>query len=132
MLIAGCGGSNDMIEHSSNHTHVVVSRSNGIRLTLLSDRVEYEAGQPVMLTFEVTNIADTWRSFLFPSACQHDFWVHDGDELVWSVSWERVCTQVLTSIKLAPGKTWTGSGVWDRRSNDGVPVGPGNMMLWAG
>ena len=125
VLLAGCDGASDMIEQPSGEPQSVVSESEGIRLTLQSDKPEYELGEPVTLTFEVKNISDVSRTFEFSSACQNDSLVHQGDELVWSLGHDLACAQVLTSIMLEPGETWASTDIWDQRSNKGDPVSPG-------
>ena len=127
VLLAGCDSTGDMIEQPSGDPQSVVSESEGIRLTLRADKPEYDLGEPVTLTFEVKNVSDVSRTFEFSSACQNDSLVHQADELVWSVSHDLACAQILTSIMLEPGETWASSDIWDQRSNKGEPVGPGTF-----
>ena len=130
-LLVGCDGASDLIDQPSGQPQSIVSESDGVRLTLETDKPEYEPGEPVALTFEVKNTSDARRVFEFSTGCQHDFLVRQDDGLVWSVSHNQSCVQVLTSIELGPGETWIRSDVWDQRSNKPEPVGPGSYDVTA-
>ena len=130
-LLVGCDGTSDLIEQPQGQPQSVVSEADGVRLTLQTDKLEYELGEPVAMTFEVKNTSDARRTFEFSDACQYDFLVHQGGGLVWSVGHDRMCAQALTSLDLGPGETWTRSDAWDQRSNKDEPVGPGTYDVTA-
>ena len=126
VLLAACDGPSDLIGQPAGTVSSVVSETEGIRLTLQTDKPDYDPGEPVVLTFEVKNTTSVRQSFRFSDGCQHDFLVQQEDSSVWSVSHDRACIQSLTSFELEPGETWTRSDTWDQRSNKGEPVGPGD------
>jgi hypothetical protein len=125
VLFAACDGNNDMIGQSEGQPQAVVSEAEGIRLTLRTDKPEYDPGEPVVLTFEVENTTNVTQNFDFSDGCQHDFVVRQDDDTVWSASHDRACIQSLTSFELEPGEVWSRSDVWDQRSSKGEPVDSG-------
>jgi hypothetical protein len=125
VLLAACDGPSDMIDQPGTKAPSVVSESEGIRLTLQTDKSEYDPGEPVLLTFEVKNTTNVRQSFSFSEACQNDFRIREGDVLVWNFNHDQMCAQVVTSLELEPGETWTRSEVWDQRTNKGEPAGSG-------
>ena len=125
VLLAACDGPSDLIDPSAGQTASVVSESEGIRLTLQTDKSEYDPGEPVVLTFEVKNMTNVRQSFRFSDGCQYDFVVAQDEAPVWSASHDTACIQALTSFELEPGETWTRSDTWDQRTNKGEPVASG-------
>jgi hypothetical protein len=125
VMLVGCNGTSDMIDQAAGQPQSVVSESEGIRLTLQTDKPEYDPGEPVVLTFEVKNMTNVSQSFNFSDGCQHDFVVDQDEGPVWSAGHERACIQALTSFELEPGEVWMRSDTWDQRTDKGEPVGSG-------
>lgn len=125
VLLAACDGPSDLIDPPEGVSPSVVSESEGIRLTLQTDKPEYAPGEPVVLTFEVKNMTSVVHSFNFSDACQHEFSIRNGDTLVWNLGHDRMCAQALTSFDLEPGEVWVRSDAWGQQTNKGEPVTPG-------
>ena len=125
VLLVGCDGTSELIGQPEGQTQSIVSESEGVRLTLQTDKPEYDPGEPVVLTFEVKNMTSVRQSFHFSDGCQYDFVVRQDEASVWSASHDRACIQALTSFDLEPGEVWTRSDAWDQRSNKGDPVESG-------
>ena len=125
LLLAACDGASDLIGQPAGQPQAVVSEAEGIRLTLQTDKPEYETGEPVVLTFEVKNTTNVRQRFNFSDGCQHDFVVQQDGEGVWSASHDRACIQFLTSFKLEPGEVWIRSEAWDQLTSKGEPVDSG-------
>jgi hypothetical protein len=126
VLLAACDGPSDLIGQPEGSVSSVVSESEGIRLTLQTDKAEYDPGEPVVLTFEVKNATDIRQSFRFSDGCQHEFSVRGDETLIWNLGHDRMCAQTLTSFDLEAGEVWTRSDTWDQRTNEGEQVSPGH------
>jgi hypothetical protein len=122
VLLAACDGTSEMIEGPGGQPQSVVSESEGIRPTLKTDKPEYDPGESVQPTFEVTNTTDAPRTFDLSSACQYDLLIRSSESLVWSFMSDQMCAQVLTSIELDPAEAWSTTYAWDQRANDGEPI----------
>jgi hypothetical protein len=125
VLLAACNGPSDMTGTPDGQPQSVVSESEGIRLTLKTDKPEYDPGESVQLTFEVTNTTDVPQTFNFSSACQYDLLIRSSESLVWSFMSDQMCAQTLTSIELDPGEAWSTTYAWDQHTDRGEPVESG-------
>lgn len=90
--------------------------SADVQATLQTDSAEYVQGQPVRMTFSVTNISDHTVS-LDDGPSIDGFEVFLGGKLVWSSN-PGMQPNFVHSVSIAPGKTFTESAVWDGMGNN--------------
>jgi hypothetical protein len=77
-------------------------------------------------TFTVTNVSRTKSVSTFSSSCQHDVEiVNEAGEVVLAESDGRGCAEVITTLELAPGESFTYRGELELRGRDGRPLPPG-------
>lgn len=100
-----------------------------LRLELRADRTVYSTGEPVRLTFAVTNPGPAPVTFTAPSSQLYDFAVLKGGTEVWRWSAGRMFLTVLTDLTVPPGETRAFTETWDQRDRDGRPVGPGEYVV---
>jgi hypothetical protein len=98
----------------------------GVRLRLTADKTSYTAGAPVALTLTVTNGSRSPVTLEFSSGQKVDFEVRRGGQAVWRWSADRMFTQALTSLTLAPGERKVFTETWKQQDNNGQPVPAGS------
>ncbi len=89
--------------------------------------------EPVTFEITVTNRTAAMQTLTFTSSQTSDFIVYrdGGNEHVWRWSDGKAFLQVVSSIELAPGESFTASVDWDQLDGDGSPVGPGDYEVQA-
>ncbi len=98
--------------------------------TLTADRDAYAPGQPVHLTFTVSNGSKKPVVYNFASGQQVDFTVNDPKGgSVWDWAKGRVFTQAITRLPLAPGGRIAFHAVWNGRDASGHVAAPGPYTL---
>jgi hypothetical protein len=97
----------------------------GPRLLLSADRTAYPSGAPVRLTLAVANPGSAPVTLQFATSQKFDFEVRRGGVTVWRWSADRMFTQVLTSLTLAPGARQSFAETWKQQDNKGQPVPAG-------
>lgn len=106
----------------------------GLKLTMTLEKAEYSLGEPINITFTISNISN--QTINYPlSAWDFDFWVYNdtnSDIYRWS-SW-RIFPGIITNIPLDTGESLTRVLTWPQTSNrtmdsEGVPVSPGTYYI---
>src|SRR5439155_14861240 len=97
----------------------------GGQLRLTTDRPAYPAGAPVALSLTVTNPGNAPVTLQFSSGQKYDFEVRRAGQVVWRWAADRMFTQALTSLTLAPGERKVFTETWKQVDNNGhaVPAG---------
>jgi hypothetical protein len=103
----------------------------GVQLRLTTDRSSYAAGAPVSMTLTVTNPSRSAVTLQFSSAQKYDFVVRQGGQVVWNWAADRMFTQALTSLTLAPGERKLFTETWKQQGNNGQPVPSGSYQAVA-
>jgi hypothetical protein len=101
------------------------SSHSGLRLLLSADRGTYPVGTPVRLTFAIANSGPAPVTLQFATSQKYDFEVRRGGQTVWRWSADRMFTQALTSLTLAPGARQTFAQTWKQQDDRGQPVTAG-------
>jgi hypothetical protein len=97
-----------------------------------TDSGTYSLGKPVRVRISGTNKGSTSLMLQWPNSCVYDFAVIDstGNE-VYRLSRNVVCAQVITEVKIEPGKTRNYDGIWNQVDNAGMSARPGEYHLRA-
>src|SRR6185437_3508786 len=88
------------------------STASGLRLLLSADRKTFAVGTPVRLTFAIANSGPAPVTLQFATSQKYDFEIRRGGQTVWRWSADRMFTQALTSLTLAPGARQTFAVTW--------------------
>ncbi|HEV2472122.1 MAG TPA: BsuPI-related putative proteinase inhibitor [Chthonomonadales bacterium] len=126
LLIGGCGGSGP-----ANPPVISASRQyTGISFQVSADRTRYSAGQPVALTFTVSNVSQGAITFTFNDAERFDAVVtSSAGTAVWQVSKEFDFGQAFGSTTLAPGQSASYKVAWNQADAGGRQVGAGAYSI---
>jgi intracellular proteinase inhibitor BsuPI/copper amine oxidase-like protein len=100
-----------------------------LMITLRTDKKEYRAGEPVQLTLEARNTSGAPVTLQMSSGQKYDFEVARGDTVVWKWSDDRMFTQALVDMTVAPNQTLVYRETWNQRSREGRAVEPGEYTL---
>lgn len=99
---------------------------NGLELSLRLSSDTISSGESVALTLTAANTGEEPIDLLFRSGQQFDFLVFDlgGQKQtpVWNWAHDKVFTQNIWMMTLAPGASETFQASWDGRDNDGRTV----------
>ncbi len=99
-----------------------------VSLGLSADSIRPEEGLGIGI--EVTNVGAQSVTLSFPDACQFNYVIRQGGEVVWSHEARMLCAAQLTSLTLPPGGSWRYPVVtWDQSRIDGRPSGPGSYEV---
>ena len=79
--------------------------------TLTTNQSDYSAGEPVQMTFTMTNTSDEPASVVW-GAVNDGFIVTQGNQVVWQSN-SGVNPQFLVNDTVQPGKSLTFPGTWD-------------------
>jgi hypothetical protein len=105
--------------------------AGGVQLRLTSDQAAYPVGAPVTLTLTVTNAGRAPVTLQFSSGQKYDFEVRRAGQVVWRWAADRMFTQALTSMTLAPGERKLFTETWKQVGNDGQAVPAGSYEVVA-
>jgi hypothetical protein len=105
--------------------------AGGVQLRLTSDRATYPVGAPVALTLAVINAGRAPVTLQFSSGQKYDFEVRRAGQVVWRWAADRMFTQALTSMTLAPGERKAFTETWKQVGNDGQAVPAGSYEVVA-
>jgi len=105
-------------------------------LQLTLDRAAYKQGEPVMMSFAVTNAGEQPLTLLFADSQRYDFTVICGlaawcPAPIWEWSHDRLFAQAVGQETLAPGQSITYSQTWSQTDNAGQPVPSGDYQAYA-
>lgn len=78
----------------------------------LEGELEATVEEGVVLEFTVENVGDEPVELWFPTTCEADFAVIDGDQEHWRWSDGRLFAQVVTERRLEPDETVTYEAEW--------------------
>lgn len=99
---------------------------------VLTDKAAYKRGQPVRLTFRVTNTSDKPVRYQFPSGQRFDAFVkNEAGAEIWKWSEGRMFAQSLRAVSLPPGKSLVYTAVWNGRDRAGRPAPSGKYTVSA-
>jgi hypothetical protein len=118
-----------------------VNDTAGLELTVQVEKTMYSPGEPVNITFTLTNISN--QTINFPMAAwAFDFEVFDDmNHSVFQYSASQIFPQVIWNVFINPGENLTAFLVWPQMRNTtafnaGVPVSPGTYyivgLIWEG
>jgi hypothetical protein len=102
-----------------------------VRLRLTTSRPSYAAGAPVLLTLTVTNPTRSPVTLQFSSGQKYDLEVRRAGQVVWQWAADRMFTQALTSLTLAPGERKVFTENWKQQDNSGQPAPAGSYQAVA-
>jgi hypothetical protein len=106
------------------------SAASGVQVALRSDRAQYKPSEPVRLTFTVRNDGSAPATFEFRSGQRFDLVVLDPQgQQVWQWSAGQFFVQVLGSVTLPPGQSWSFEATWDQRDARSAPVAPARYRI---
>lgn len=111
----------------------------GLELTVQVEKAVYSQGEPVNITFTLTNISN--QTIVFPMAAwTFDFKVlNDTNHLIFQYSTSQIFPLVIRNMPINPGENLTDLLVWPQMCNTtaftaGVAVSPGTYyivgLLW--
>ncbi|GJM45626.1 MAG: hypothetical protein DHS20C21_24680 [Gemmatimonadota bacterium] len=119
------------VAQGSHRNEVAVDR-DPLRLTLETDRTGYEQGQPVDITFTVSNPSHHAMTLSFVNGQEHDIEILDShDNVVANSSFGRMYTMALHDRTIAPGHEVTYRWTWDQTGNNDEPLSPGHYQVRA-
>jgi hypothetical protein len=99
---------------------------------ITTDRAAYKPGEPVAISFTVTNPTQKPAVYNFATGQQFDVTVLDPKgTMLWQWSHDRLFTQSLGRLSLGPGQKKTYAATWNGRDAQGKPVTPGVYTISA-
>jgi len=108
-----------------------VNATVGLKLTMQVEKAVYSQGEPVNITFTLTNISN--QTINFPmTAWTFDFQVlNDTNHLIFQYSTSQVFPQVIWNVPIRPRENLTAILAWPQTCNTttGVVVSPGTYCL---
>ena len=100
--------------------------------TLILNKAAYNSGQPVRITFRVTNTSGKTVTYNFGSGQRYDITASNSDgKQVWEWAAGKLFSQNLSTVSVAPGKALTYQAVWNGRDSSSRPLSPGTYTLEA-
>jgi len=118
------------------------SSSNGLQLTMTLEKTEYSLGEPISMTFTITNISNQTMSLLHYGVGAFNMFefrvYNDTDNSVWSQIYPVFAVNpggpIVASTLLNPEESLTGVLVWEQTCNntafsEGVPVSSGTYYI---
>lgn len=90
-----------------------------------------ERGEPVPISFLLTNRGDDTIRIPHSSGQRYEFEIWRDNRVVWRWSRGRFFTQALGSTSLRPDEELTYRITWDQRNDEGVRVPPGTYQVRA-
>jgi hypothetical protein len=108
-----------------------VNETAGLELTVQLEKTEYSLGEPVNITFILTNISNQTID-LGISAISFDFCVlNDMNNTIFQYSTSQIFPLYILLVQVAPGKNLTRVLVWPQTyyKIGGVPVLPGTYYM---
>ncbi|MGA1870814.1 MAG: beta-propeller domain-containing protein [bacterium] len=97
-----------------------------------TDKFSYSEGEPVKITFNVTNKMATPLTLNFSSGKQFDIVIKNNLlKVIWQLSSHQYYTMALTTLTLAPFETKSFQAQWEQEDNNGVSVAPGDYTIEA-
>jgi hypothetical protein len=111
---------------------------DGLQLTMTLEKTEYSPGEPVNMSFTLTNINNQTTTIEFSAYNDFDFRVYNGTNSTlyqWSNRWIGVAVpQVIWVDALKAGESLSENLVWNQTCyntglSEGVPVSPGEYNI---
>jgi hypothetical protein len=113
---------------TSDHLSSISSYGNDLVVTLMTDKLEYNIGEPVEVTISVTNTGDEDITIVFPDAQLVDYWVNRGEVYIWS--YYKYFAQVITPVTIPSGETFELlNDKWRQVDNRGIQVPAGDYEI---
>jgi hypothetical protein len=112
-------------------TVIGVNETIGLELTMRLEKTDYSPGEPVNITFTLTNISNQTIN-LQMTAWTFDFQVLNGtNHVIFQYSTSQIFPFVVWNVQIAPGENLTLVEVWPQRCNStvGVAVSPGTYYI---
>ncbi|MDR7520086.1 MAG: BsuPI-related putative proteinase inhibitor [Armatimonadota bacterium] len=104
-------------------------RVGDLKLELNTDRAVYRAGDVVVVTLQVTSLAQRPASMTVGGQ-EFDVTVRQRGALVWQWSHDKAYVQIIRELPLAPGQVLTYRATWDQRDLQGRRVDPGTYEIF--
>ncbi len=91
--------------------------------SVAADKETYLPGEPVIITFRVTNVGNGIADIRFGSTCLATYSILSVDgSVVYDYRAHVACGQVFTNMTLRPGDARAFTFTWTRTSDSGIPV----------
>jgi hypothetical protein len=101
-----------------------------LNLEIVADKAAYAVGEPVELSFTLSNRGTEPLVFQFNDGQRYDFVARrDDGTVVWVWSHDKAFIQVLGTLTIAPGESRVYRDRWDQKDNNGVQVPPGRYII---
>lgn len=107
------------------------SMHGNIMLTLEADKETYQKGQPVTLTFTITNVGTAPVTYNFSSSQMYDFVITQGGREVWRWSKGKAFTQAFVSLTLQAGESKSFRETWRQTGSQGTQLTAGEYSVTA-
>jgi hypothetical protein len=111
-----------------------VKADEQLELTMTVEKTDYYVGEPINVTFTVTNISNQTITFEY-WAKTFDFMVYNDTGLIYQWSKSRIFPFFIVDLSLDPGENITRVLTWPQTCNDtvfskGTPVSPGAYHIY--
>ncbi len=110
------------------------AQGENIKVKVTTDKDYYLVGEPVKITYTVTNVSDTPVRFTFNTAQIYDFSIVNVglNKLVYKWSLHKKFAQVITHLEIPAHSSKSFTVEWDQKSNTGnsVTVGEYRVSFW--
>ena len=105
-------------------------REHKLIFNLKLDKFEYKPKEPINLEYSTRNNNDTAVTFCFPNQQQFNYFVYEGNELIYYDV--KFVLPALSSLTINPHQTIIFKRTWDQKNDSREYVWPGNYTLIAG
>jgi len=100
---------------------------SGLSDSLTTDATAYRPGQPVVMTFQETNVSD--QTITVQDGPSIDgFTVRGGNRLIWRSN-GGINPMFIRLVPLQPGQSFSLTATWDGESNNGAAAGAGTFVI---
>ncbi len=112
----------------------VKAQNENVKVKVTTDKAYYLVGEPIKITYTVTNDSDSPARFTFNTAQIYDFSIvnYGRGRVVYRWSLGKKFAQVITHLEIPAHSSKSFTAVWDQKSNTGnaVTVGSYRVSFW--